>query len=252
MGLAAAIAMLVEPCALTLAEEVEPAEAAVALEVVNREAAAAGDGELDPIIAMYRPVLKVELSFAKRVCNMSDEQLATAIKDCKGALTAFAAKEGKANVQQGIIVFHGGGESNPRPRQVLEELLQKKIAAALSEEQNTAYREELQQRETYRRDAITEVLLEGLTAKLNLSDEQRQKIREGIVSNWHANWVPELEMVENYGQHYFPRIPDKAIVPHLDNNQKVVWNGLQKVQFSSAGIGLNQNANVIDDVDLGQ
>ena len=38
-------------------------------------------------------------------------------------------------------------------------------------------------------------------------------------------------MLNNYGDQYFPSLPDQNIVPHLTKEQKSVWQGLQKIDF---------------------
>ena len=208
----------------------------------------------NPVAAMYRPVLKVELSFAKRVCDLSDEQLQAAIAEGKAVLTEFAANPKNANAPQAFFLFNGFGQARApaRPRDSLEKLLQSKIDATLNEEQRKVYKLELKDRELFRRRAIIGVLVGNLTQKLDLSVEQGEQIGESLEEKWSTNWAPDLEVIENYSQQYFPQIPNNTIVPHLDANQKKLWNGLQKVNFSHGHGGFHQDATVIDDIDLGE
>ncbi len=210
-------------------------------------------GDANPAAAMYRPVLKVELSFANRVCDLSDEQLQASMAEGKAALAKFAANPKNANVQQGVFLFNAFGQASAseRPRDALEKLLQEKISATLNEEQREVYKLELRDRGLFRRRAIIGVLVGNLAQKLDLNAEQSEQIGESLEEKWSSNWAPDLEMIENYGQQYFPQVPNNIIVPHLDADQKKLWNGLQKVNFSSGG-GLHLDANVIDDIDLGE
>lgn len=253
--LAIVVAVAGIPARAVLAREAEEAadQEAAAAAVVEFAQIVEGDAlDPNPVEALYRPIVKVELSFAKRSCDLTDEQLQKAINECKTALTEFAKKQGNVNQRNGMVLFAGGlqQQSTP-PREKLEQELQTKIVSTLTVEQSKAYQKELEQRVEFRRDAIVGALLRGLDSKLSLSERQSEDIREGMIENWSDNWAPELEMVDNYGQHYFPQIPSKAITPYLDASQKRVWNGLQKVNFSS-GMAIHQQGNVIDDIDLGE
>jgi len=40
-------------------------------------------------------------------------------------------------------------------------------------------------------------------------------------------------MMHQYNGQYFPQVPDQYVVPHLNADQKLVWEGLQKVQINA-------------------
>jgi hypothetical protein len=48
--------------------------------------------------------------------------------------------------------------------------------------------------------------------------------------------------LQNYGGQYFPQIPDPLIVKHLNENQKQVWSGLQKIEIGGMSINRGEAA----------
>jgi hypothetical protein len=71
-----------------------------------------------------------------------------------------------------------------------------------------------------------------LDSALYLSKEQREKITENLKTNWHLEWEQWITMHQYNGQ-YFPQVPDQHVVPHLNADQKLVWDGLQKVNINA-------------------
>ncbi|MDP1799570.1 MAG: hypothetical protein Q8K78_18880, partial [Planctomycetaceae bacterium] len=69
---------------------------------------------------------------------------------------------------------------------------------------------------------------------LCLTAEVRDKITATIAESWQEDWERWLQM-HQYGDQYFPTVPDKLVSEHLNAEQRQVWTGLQKVSFGGWG-----------------
>jgi hypothetical protein len=118
------------------------------------------------------------------------------------------------------------------PRQLIADELAKALQDALPAEQLAQYRHEATQRSERRKRAAILSAISVLDAALWLTPEQREAISESIESHWQADWE-QWSMLQRYGGQYFPQIPDTCVTPHLNQDQRAVWNGLQKVSFGA-------------------
>jgi hypothetical protein len=50
--------------------------------------------------------------------------------------------------------------------------------------------------------------------------------------NWQREWE-QWGIVYQYNGQYVPQVPDQYVAPLLNDDQKLVWSGLQKVSFNS-------------------
>ena len=93
-----------------------------------------------------------------------------------------------------------------------------------------------------RRDASRKQLaVRNLVARLDhdliLSPDQREKVAESLRSHWDDSWGQSLEMFM-YDYQFLPPIPDQHVAPFLNDSQKKVWRGTQKVQTFWGGFGM--------------
>lgn len=111
----------------------------------------------------------------------------------------------------------------------------KSVQATLSAEQTARYRKELDQRAAARKRVAILHVLAKLDEKLALTAEQRGKLSDTLGENWNGSW--SLAHIQMYGEHYFPQLPNNKVLPILNETQKTVWNGIQKI--SNISIGAN-------------
>jgi hypothetical protein len=111
---------------------------------------------------------------------------------------------------------------------------------ALSKEQLARYAAEDAKRQEADKQAAIQSAVAQVDGALFLTQEQREKIVEAIDNNWQDGWEQWIKMWQ-YDGRYFPQIPDQHVTPHLNDEQKTVWRGLQKVNVNSWG-GHNEQA----------
>jgi hypothetical protein len=116
------------------------------------------------------------------------------------------------------------------PRKTIRDGIARGLKATLNEQQLAKYTEEATRRAATRKQAAILSVVSRLDGSLCLNPEQREKIIGSISSQWQDKWEQWL-MLQMYGDQYFPVMPDQFVVPHLNVEQKSVWQGLQKIDF---------------------
>lgn len=186
----------------------------------------------------YRPILMTELNFIRQMCDLKPEQRPKVKAAGEAAVTQvvrrMAEQQGRAMQQQVVNFVERENAAPPDPRRFILDALAKALKETLTEEQMTKYTEESAKRTALRKRAAMQSAVALLDANLCLTVEQRNQITESVSAKWQTEWESWL-MLSQYGGQYFPTIPDNLIVPHLNVEQKSVWNGFQKVSFGHWG-----------------
>jgi hypothetical protein len=201
--------------------------------------------------AQFEPLLKVELSFANRVCKLSDDQRRNLIGKCNAWLTKFIrdyAKQGGQPMVQGAW-FGGGRPQLADPRESVQKGVAKIIKAELPKEQTAVYVEETKKRADFSQQVSVDNLVARIDNELILSPEQREKISKSLFDHWDKAWAPQLEMFM-HGMDMWPNVPDQWIRPHLTATQQVAWGRLHKQHGNVFFGGMGNEGQVIDDIDL--
>jgi hypothetical protein len=223
---------------------------------------AAVQADDDPRLAalrnQYQPLLKVELSFANRVCQWTAEQRKTAIEAANAWLREFARDNAKNQqaFQGGFVVFAGNGPfggvaAAPDPP---EKGLREKLRDAMTEEQKAKYEAEKAKRENFQAEAQIDSVIAIMDQRLNLSPDQRRALQRSLRKNWKQDWAPPLQMFIQMSE-YMPAVPDEFVVPHLTPEQRVQWQGMQKLSARGIVFGggaFGNPSQTIDDIDLNE
>lgn len=177
---------------------------------------------------LLKPKMWKELEFIKQACNLTREQRPK-IKAAALASLKPAAKQLLQQMQQ-----PQQGQNDPGA--TIRNDLRKTLEATLTKKQLASYQEAISKRSAVVKKTTIKSVVAQLDSFLYLTREQRDKITQGLENNWQDKWEPWL-MIWQYGGNYFPMIPDEHIVPHLNEKQKSVWQGVQKVNPSVWGGG---------------
>ena len=156
------------------------------------------------------PQLEVELSFVRKVCAPSKEQLQAIRKDLQKCLTAAADRTG------------------PSSCDLLPQELADCVARHLSKEDAARYRAEVAKREAQEREACVYTLVALVDPDLSLSDEQRKKLVPALTRVWKPVWSQMIELNVRWNTRRVPPIPDEMILPLLDAEQARAWKRLPK------------------------
>ena len=234
--------------------EFAPAQAAIQWVVGN------ADGDENPqaaaMRAQFEPLVKIQLSFANRVCRWTKEQRVAAIAAANAWLDEYARESAKNNNRQqfaGAIMFiNGDGPRGAGAAPPVEKKLQEKLQGAMTEEQRAEYDAQRAKRDAFRTEAAIDNIVAQMDRLLSLTPEQRRKVRDSLHESWKDNWGPQLEVFIHMTE-YAPAFPDENVLPHLTPAQRDVWRGVQRISVQGVnfgGGGLGGNVPPIDDVDL--
>jgi hypothetical protein len=156
------------------------------------------------------PQLEVELSFVRKVCAPSKEQMQAIRKDLQKCLAAAADGTG------------------PSSCDLLPQELADCVASHLSKEDAARYRAEVAKREAQEREACVYTLVALVDPDLSLSDEQRKKLVPALTRVWKPVWSQMIELNVRWNRRSVPPVPDDVILPLLDAEQAKAWKRLPK------------------------
>lgn len=181
-------------------------------------------------VQQLRPVLASELAFIRQMCDVPKEQRPK-IKAAGEASLEKAARQ-LAEQQFGGNRRVLGLASESDPRKTIGDDLAQALKSALSSKQMAEYTREVAKRTERRKRAAVLTAVSLLDEALWLTPQQRNEIHDSLVANWQPGWEQWL-MLHRYGGQYFPMIPNEQVVSHLNEEQRRVWDGLQKISLSS-------------------
>jgi hypothetical protein len=183
-------------------------------------------------IRQGRASVRAELIFVRRVCALDTEQLRRINQDTERALkdaaTKWAENQQQPRVRIAAKVANGRNVQSADGIKALQDELVLVMKKNLTPEQFSRYQAEIEKRNISRRRAALHYLVDELDRDLFLSDQQRVKLTESLVLHWDDSWCTSLEYVL-YGNQFYPAGTDAYVVPILNNAQRRIWQGTQKV-----------------------
>ncbi len=261
------LAIIVMGCCLAAPLRVEGQEVfefpdvdppAIAVPQAQKEAAEgeAENPQLAFAMQQLRPVLLVELSFAKRAAQFDDDQVGKLVEQVKPEFKKLAGAYAKNQNHFNGVMFFGNGpvqQQQPKdPRQAIAESVAAQMESIARKEQLEAFRKEVAARQEFRKQAALDQLVTLFDEALMFTPEQRENIHESLAAKYQPAWADNVEAIGQFSQGYYPVVPDAVVTPHLTDDQKRVWQRMQKVR-ASVGLGNNMwGSSVIDDIDLGK
>jgi hypothetical protein len=190
------------------------------------------------MIQQLRPILRTELRLLTSVADPTPTQrteiaieAGRTLKEVAGKMAGF-----QNNLNQGVRTVLASTE----PRKQIRDAIEASAKSKLSPEQFARYRKELDGKIQDRREAVVLNLVANIDKLLALSTEQRARLCDSFRSHWDDRDYPTLELSVTYDA-YFPSIPDQHIGPILTEEQRKIWRGVRKINFSAL-----RNSNVIN------
>lgn len=184
----------------------------------------------DQFAQQLRPALRTELTFVRLNAEIPPDQR----KPIKAAAEAGVKLAARALAEFQQQQMRGGRiqqKAQPNPQKMIRDRMFEVLKTSLPEEQLARLQAEQAQRDALRKNAAILCAIARLDGALCLSAVQRDQIRQAIDSGWQPHWEGWL-MLQQYGEHYFPFIPENLIVKYLNPEQKIAFDGLQKINFS--------------------
>jgi len=184
-----------------------------------------------PSITFLKPLVNVELSFAKLACELTDDQMKPIVAEAKKAHQAMADivirqdAAGDDFYTKNKVIFSGPNDEvmvvNPFKR--IRDDVAKLLKPLVTEEQYAKFAEESRLREEYERETAVQFLLNLLDLKLVLSLEQRKRLHEKLMAQWQDLDLHTLDS-SIMNQDGFPPAPDHLIIPELNASQQKLLN----------------------------
>jgi hypothetical protein len=188
-----------------------------------------GNPMVEQFVQQGRPIVHAELLFVRHICDLKPDQLRPISRESGEALRDVAKKMVEQQ-QNGIRVrANGPGSTNPDPGKMLQDGLAVVIKKHLTPDQYAHYQAESDKRSASRKKAALEFLIDVLDRDLVLSNNQREKLTESLSAHWDDGWCMYMEYML-YGNQFYPQTIDQYVTSVLNDNQKKVWQWMQKVQ----------------------
>jgi hypothetical protein len=207
---------------------------------------------MNPMIQQFeqqgRPIVRGELLFVRHICNLTPEQLRPISRETDQTLKDVAKKIVDDQQNGRLIRMRGQGSTTPDPGLQLQEGLALVIKKHLTPDQYARYRSEFDKRSANRKQAALSFLVDSLDRELVLSSQQREKVAESLSSHWDDGWCMYMEYIL-LGNQFYPHSLDQYVTPLLNDNQKKVWQGVQKIGGFFGGFG-NMMGGMLNDGDL--
>jgi hypothetical protein len=205
---------------------------AATVKVDGEEAEAEED--IDPRMSRLTKALKLERALLRRACTLTDEQEKSLDAwDATWLQAQLKTEEGK-KLGRKLTVVPVGYPDIPFAdvRNVLIELVTPELKKVISEEQFAQYSAEVQARNEFEKQSQVDAVVAIVDHHLMLTTAQREEVEKSVDK---MSMLP-LEPLNylRYGQ-YIPNMSFAPIQKHLTKFQRKILQGLQQVQFGTAG-----------------
>jgi hypothetical protein len=198
----------------------------------RRIAVVNANANLNPIAQQYvqqgRPMMRSEVLLVYTLFHPSKDVLKGLVKNAESALEAVAKE--MAEFQQGgrRVMVQGRHSNNPEWCRRLQETIAAEFKKHLTADQFARYQSEVEKRFAERKAAGVRFLVDAIDRELLLSPRQREELIATLGPKWEEGWSTYLEYIM-YGNEFFPQEVDRLVTVVLDDTQKKVWQGTQKV-----------------------
>jgi len=219
-----------------------------AIDARKRRVAVNVNANLNGMIQQYvqqgRPLMRSQVLLVQTLHHLSKDQLRVLLKGAEAALETVAKE--MAEYQQGgapRIAARGQAAKNPDWATKLQENVGVEFKKHLTPEQFARYQSEVEKRAAERKEVGLHFLVDAIDRELLLSPRQREQLLATLGPKWDEGWAMYLEYIM-YGNQFFPQDVDRLVTPVLDETQKKVWQGAQKVSgfWGFGGLWGFQNA----------
>ena len=202
----------------------------------------------DPAVVQFvhanRNRLLAELRFVRLICDQLQPDQRHQIREAgetglKQYALQFAAQQ--RQMQRGVANVVPSIDAG----QLIRQAIISKLETILPNDKFMEFKAESVQRMEIRKRAILMNVVSLLDSKLLLEQDQRERILASLTSRWVDSWE-KWSMLNMYGGRYLPMIPDDCVTNVLTSEQKKIWVGIQKVDFSWWNVQMNEVAQADD------
>jgi hypothetical protein len=213
--------------------EVKAAAVKQAIKARNRRVVVVnGNANLNPMIQQFvqqgRPMMRSEVLLVHSLYHLPKDKLRSLVKGAETALEAISKE--MAEYQQGgqRVMLKGQNSSNPEWAKRLQEAIAADFKKQLTPTQFAGYQSEVDKRFAEHKEMGVRFMVDAIDRELLLSPKQRDQLLATLGPKWEEGWSTYLEYIM-YGNQFFPQEVDRLVTPVLDETQKKVWQGTQRV-----------------------
>jgi hypothetical protein len=205
----------------------------------------------------FEPHIKAELSLANRACQWTADERGKAIKAAVDFLRGYSREAVNQNgaMNQGMMLFVGEA---PRgladPHAAFDAKLGVVLLKQMTDKQREAYQHEREKRDAFVTEAVIDNIVAQMDERLELAPDQRRRIIAALRENWKDAWTPPLQLFVQMPQ-YVAAAPDEHVLPLLTPEQRLVWQGVQKISARGVDFGggiFGGREPVMTDIDLAE
>jgi hypothetical protein len=190
------------------------------------------------IVDHLRPLLALELAFARRTCRLSKDKLrilSDAGEECLRALARESNSGGDGGNIRGRIIVGNMAVAMPfNSQKALQDRLAAVISQNLPAETAASYKVECDKRSEFQKQMAVNNTVCIIDKKLMLTEAQRQQICDSLAKTWKDSDLPD-QRTFTAGIEYIPPIPDNCVLPYLRPAQKAVWQTRERQSHIAFG-----------------
>ncbi len=190
----------------------------------------------DAPVEFLKPLINSEISFIKRVCEPSEEQMTTIVAAATKAYEATgdmirAPNQPRVADNQVRIMGPGNEQLDENPYHRIRRDAAKYLQPLVSKEQYDRYQTESKQRDEFERGAVVGMIIGLIDDKIAMTEQQRAEMTELMM---HEDGGLDLQSMQvyMYNPQYVPKLPVKVANKVFDKKQLTAWKSLNSVQMS--------------------
>lgn len=185
----------------------------------------------DPMVQQLQPFLMHQLRFLKQIADMPAEARPKVKKDAEAALRLYAKQLTDQN--------NGMVRQLQDSQAIFWSKVKESLTTHLPPEMAAQALKEIDEKRNYEVKAARLIGLSSIDQQLLLTAEQRTKIEAEMIANWKTEYI-YWSNLRFYGGQYVPQIQDETLITkHLSDQQKKIWQSLQKISIGDFGWQMN-------------
>lgn len=196
-------------------------------------------GKDDAEIQFLKPHVNVELSFIKRVCEPTDQQMTAIVEAARlaywGMNDLVQSQNARRVVRNANLMINVVGPNSERltenPFVRIRDDAAKYLKPILKDDQYERYVKESGDRSRFERQAAIDIAVGLVDDKLVLSDQQRGQLTEKLLETWKTVDVQQMQMYL-YNPQYAPSIDTASMDAVLTKKQMTAWRAQSTTNFS--------------------
>lgn len=199
-------------------------EFGVVADFADPEEAVNAEMELEASLDEFRGMLKPELMFLRKACELSEPEFQPISQSAEARLREVTRRF----IEEQQSDSDEQTEPNAEPRslpQRIQDVVAQVAECQLSVEQWQRYSDEFRKRSQHRKRVAILNLVARLDHDLRLSPSQRDQFAKLFEENWNAVWGESLGLLTN-DANFMPMLPEEAVARILSPAQRAAMTEL--------------------------